>query len=92
MMFDQTEKPAPSWHLTHHARKRAAERGIPNAELLRALNQPDVTYEQSDYGPNRQMRQLGRIGVVVDRSTGAVITAVFRNRDHWIAQPVRCHA
>lgn len=91
-MFDQTHEPAPIWHLTYHARKRAAERGIADTELLKALNQPDVTYEQNDYGPNRQMRQRGGIGVVVDQSTGAIITALFRSQDYWLAQKARCHA
>lgn len=91
MMFDRTHETAPSWHLTYHARRRAAERGITYAELFGAVNQPEVTYDQSDYGPNRQMRQRGRISAVVDLSTGAVITAVFRSRDHWLAQTVRSH-
>ncbi|OOP63128.1 hypothetical protein BMF89_07520 [Arthrobacter sp. SRS-W-1-2016] len=86
MMSEQAQTPAPSWHLTHHAKRRAAERGIPDVELFRALNNPDVTYDQNDYGPNRQVRRRGRIGVVVDRSTGAVITAVFCSQAEWLDQ------
>lgn len=77
----------PSWYLTDHARKRAAERSITHAELFQVVEEPEVTYDQSDHGPNRQVRQRGQLGVVVDRSTGAVITVVFRHHDLWLKQP-----
>jgi len=80
------------WHLTSHLRSRAAERGISDAEVFEALEDPEVTYDQSKYGPNRQVRQRGRLGVVVDRSTGAVITVVFRSDALWLAQRTGCLA
>lgn len=74
----------PRWHLTRHLRQRATERGISEMEVYQALDHPEVVYEQHDYAPNRQVRQRGRLGVVVNRSTGAVITVVFRSHDAWL--------
>ena len=34
------------WRLTRHAEARAAERGFDEAELLAALEQPEVSYTQ----------------------------------------------
>lgn len=76
---------APRWHLTRHLRLRATERGISEAELYQALDYPEVVYDQDDHAPNRQVRQRGRLGVVVNRSTGAVITVVFRSHDAWLS-------
>ncbi|MGH9129358.1 MAG: DUF4258 domain-containing protein [Acidimicrobiales bacterium] len=74
----------PCWHLTQHLRLRAIERGISETEVYQALHDPEVVYNQDDYAPNRQVRQRGRVGVVVNRSTGAVITVVFRSCDAWL--------
>lgn len=76
--------PPPRWHLTEHLRRRAAERGISETEMYEALDAPEVVYDQDYYAPNRQVRQRGRLGVVVNRSTGAVITVVFRSRGAWL--------
>ncbi|HTW06428.1 MAG TPA: DUF4258 domain-containing protein [Acidimicrobiales bacterium] len=80
----QTEAP-PRWHFTRHLRVRAAERGFSEVEVYKALHEPEVVYDQDDYAPNRQVRQRGRLGVVVNRSTGAVITVVFRSPNTWRA-------
>jgi len=85
-MSEPTEMHVPSCYLTKHARERAAERGITHAELFQVIGAPDVTYDQSNYGPNRQVRQRGPLGVVVDQSTGAVITVLFRSYDQWLNQ------
>ncbi len=84
-MFQFNESQAPRWYLTSHLRRRAAERGITEDEVMRVLAEPEVTYEQETFGPNRQVCQRGRLGVVVDRSTGAVITVVFRSGQAWLA-------
>lgn len=85
-MPDHTAPPTQGWYLTHHLRARAAERGITDNDVFEVLDQPEVVYDQDSYGPNRQVRQRGNLGVVVDRSTGAVITVVFRTHDLWLAQ------
>ncbi len=87
-MFQFNASQAPRWYLTSHLRRRAAERGITEDEvmLMGVLADPEVTYEQETFGPNRQVCQRGRLGVVVDRSTGAVITVVFRSGQAWLAQ------
>jgi Domain of unknown function (DUF4258) len=76
----------PRWHFTRHLRLRATERGISEAEMYEALEQPEVVYDQDDHAPDRQVRQRGRLGVVVNRSTGAVITVLFRSHDAWLDQ------
>lgn len=75
----------PGWDLTSHARRRMLERCITIDELHAALLHPERTYTQLGYGPHRQVRQAGRIGVIVDTWTHHVITVVFRDRHAWLA-------
>lgn len=75
----------PGWDLTSHACRRMAERSITVDELHAALLHPERTYIQHGYGPHRQVRQAGRIGVIVDTWTHHVITIVFRDRHEWLA-------
>ena len=82
----QTASPQPHWHFTHHFQQRATERGITRPEVYAVLNDPEVVYDQPSYGPTRQVRQRGRLGIVVDFATGAVITVVFRSHQLWLAQ------
>jgi hypothetical protein len=82
----QTAPPQPQWHFTHHFRQRAAELGITQPEAYAVLDDPEVVYDQPGYGPTRQVRQRGRLGIVVDSATGAVITVVFRSHQLWLAQ------
>jgi hypothetical protein len=89
-MHQTSTSASPGWYLTHHLLLRAAERGISEAEILEVLDDPEVIYDQDYYAPNRQVRQRGRLGVVVDRSTGAVITVVFRTRQLWMQQLTGC--
>ena len=63
--------------------------GSPVAEIVEALDDPEVTYAQDCYAPNRQVRQRGRLGVIVDRSTRAAITVVFRHQGAVDAAPRR---
>jgi hypothetical protein len=83
-MFQPDNPSASGWYLTHHLRKRAIERGITDAEVFEVLQDPEVTYDQAGYGPSRQVRQRGLLGVVVNASTGAVITVVFRDHERWL--------
>lgn len=92
VMFQSDTTPPQPWHLTNHLRRRAAERGISEAEVMGVLYAPEVTYDQLAYGPHRQVRQGGRIGVVVDCSTGAAITVVFRSRQDWADHLAGCAA
>jgi hypothetical protein len=63
---------------------RAAERGITRAEMIAALDTPEVTYQQHTYGPHRQVRQRGRVSVVVNTETKEVITALYRFNEIWL--------
>lgn len=75
----------PGWNITSHAHRRMLERSIAVDELHTALLHPERTYNQYGYGPHRQVRQAGRIGVIVDAWTHHVITVVFRDRHEWLA-------
>jgi hypothetical protein len=71
------------WVFTHHLRQRATERGITEAAITAVLNNPQVTYTQNLYGPERQVRQRGELAVVVNRATRTVITVLFHDDAHW---------
>lgn len=76
--------PTPrAWIFTNHLRRRALERGISEAQIRAVIADPDVTYCQPTYGPNRQVRQRDDLGVVVDLATRAVITVVYRDAARW---------
>lgn len=71
------------WYLSRHALDRMSERGFSEAEVAAALTEPEIVYCQEAYGPGRQVRQYGRIGVVVDPVRRTVITVVFRSPASW---------
>jgi len=71
------------WRLTRHAETRAAEHGFDGAELLAALERPDVSYTQANHGKLRQVRQESRVAVVVDPATRVVVTVLFRSPAEW---------
>lgn len=68
------------WRLTRHAQARAAEHGFDDAELLAALERPEVSYPQTNH---RQVRQESRVAVVVDPVTRVVVTVLFRSPGEW---------
>jgi hypothetical protein len=68
------------WRLTHHAQSRAAEHGFADAELAPALERPEVSYTQTN---QRQVRQKGRLAVVVNPVTGVIVTVLFRSPAEW---------
>lgn len=82
-----SEPTAHAWIFTNHLRRRALERGISDAQIQAVLTEPDITYCQRSYGPNRQVRQRDDLGVVVDVASRAVITVVFRDPARWTNHP-----
>ena len=72
------------WTFTHHLHRRALERGVTDADIRAVLYKPEITYTQTSYGPDRQVRQRGELGVVVDVATRTVITVVFRDHGRWL--------
>jgi hypothetical protein len=71
------------WWFCGHARRRATERGITGAEMLAVLRDPQVTYTQNTYGPDRQILQRGELGLVVHPPTRTVITVIYRHPARW---------
>jgi hypothetical protein len=65
-------------------RVRAAERSISDADLTAVLHDPQITYTQTTYRPDRQVRQRGDLGLVVDLATHTVITVLFRDHERWL--------
>ncbi len=68
---------------TPHCRRRAAERGITLEQIASVLARPEVTYVQTTYGPDRQIRQRGDLAVVVNQAARTVITVLFRDQAEW---------
>ena len=70
-----------------------AEHGFAEPEIRAALDLPEVSYTQCDYGDFRQVRQQGRVAVVVNQRTHDVITVLFRSpgdrkrRDPFVEHP-----
>lgn len=82
--MDSSRTSGSDWRFTAHARRRAAERGVTESELLAVLARPQVTYSQNSHGPGRQVCQRGELGVVVHSASRAVITVVFRDPARWM--------
>lgn len=82
-MVQPSSTPATAWTFTHHLKQRAAQRGITDAAIIEVLHTPDVTYPQSAFGSDRQVRQRGELAVVVNPLTHMVITVLFRDYDRW---------
>jgi len=77
------------WRLTAHLRNTAARRGVTIRQVLDVVEKPDITYTQEDYGPGRQMRQRGRLAVVVAQDTRTVITVLLRAPHRWTGDEAR---
>lgn len=77
------------WRLTAHLRNAAARRGVTIRQVLDVVEKPDITYTQEDYGPGRQMRQRGRLAVVVAQDTCTVITVLLRAPHRWTDEEAR---
>jgi hypothetical protein len=68
---------APTYQLTHHARKQAAAKGWSTEEILRAANEPLHTYPSGRvYGQMRHVR--GDIVAIIDLGRRCVVT-VYRD-------------
>jgi hypothetical protein len=62
-------------YLSGHARQRASEMGVPLTDVLAAMLNPEVAYEQADRGPGCWVHQRGRIAVAI-RKTATEIVAL----------------
>lgn len=71
------------WHLTRHARARAAELGFALTELLEAADAPELSYDQPTRGPHQAVRIRGDVAVGVDLRTLTIVTVVLRRPDAW---------
>ncbi len=75
------------WRLTCHAQARAAEHGFDDAELLAALERPEVSYTQTGHDKLRQVRQESRVAVVVDPVMTASCTLIESSAATLILSP-----
>lgn len=67
------------WQLTLHAAERFHEMDLTSAEVLEALDHPEVTYGSDPrYSPTTRTYQAGRLAVVADPTTRSVVTILWR--------------
>jgi hypothetical protein len=77
------------WKLTSHARDACSRRGISKAEALMVAYDPEIAYDQTDYGGGRQMRQRGDLAVVTVPGLQLIITVLSRQEQDWADDEVR---
>jgi len=71
------------WHLTHHARCAADRRGYSLVDVLLTVQDPEVTYTQTNYGAGRVMAQRGRLAVAIDLPSRTIVTVLHRVNERW---------
>lgn len=71
------------WRLTKHARERARELGYTFAEVVLCADQPELTYTQTDYGPDECVHKRGDIACVVNLHSRVVVTVLLPLVDEW---------
>lgn len=69
------------WHLTQHARQRAAEFGYALVDVLLAAAMPDVAYDQPHYVG--RVHQRGHIAVAVIPERMLIKTVLKRQVERW---------
>lgn len=71
------------WRLTSHARTNCIRRGVTTAEALTTAAAPEITYDQFDHGPGRQIRQRGDLAVVTVPEEQLILTVLSRQQNPW---------
>ena len=70
-----------TWVVTHHAEIRMNEMNVDIEEVLAVLEWPSTTYPSpASYGPGRSVAVAGRLAVVHNPSSGAVITVLWNGQ------------
>ena len=72
-----------TWAFTRHARLRMEEHGFTVADVLLAVNEPEISYDQGDR-PGERIHQRGRCAVAVIVSERVIKTVLLRQTDDWI--------
>lgn len=79
-----------TWWLTAHAARAMVKRGFSRAEVMAAATRPEVTYPGSNGYPgsdHREIRQAGRVALVLDKERLEIITVLKREIERWEDQP-----
>jgi hypothetical protein len=81
------------WNLTWHARTRMSEMQLNDDEVLDALRNPELTYPSSSRFRNgADIAVRGRLAIVFDPATGAVVTVLWRGLESRDPIPQRSAA
>ncbi len=69
--------------ISGHARKRLAEHGFSEGDVLEVVLSPEQTYTccQDRYGPDRRMHQRGPLAVVIDTRLRLIVTVLPRTQE-----------
>ena len=77
--------------MTPHALARQAEHGFTDDEVYGAVAAPEQTYPGGPgHASSRRTYQRGRVAVIVDETSRAVITVLPRVRDRWEHAQAAC--
>lgn len=70
-----------TWWVTAHAARAYLKRGFTRLEVIAAAVNPEVTYPGASGYPgqdHREIRQAGRVAVVVDKERMEIVTVLKR--------------
>ncbi len=74
------------WLVSRHADAAVRSRGFAWSDVLRTVQDPEVSYEQRHECGIRHVRQRGHVAVVVSPATRTVITVLLRAPHTWTDQ------
>jgi len=70
------------WFLTIHCLQRASEMALSRSQIIKVLDEPEVTYGAGGHG-DRRISQRGDLAVVWDRQKRLAITVLYRRAEQW---------
>lgn len=73
-----------SVRMSLHALDRQAEMGVSNEEIATCIAEPEVAYTQEHGRYRGEVRQAGRIAVVVDRDR--CVTVLWRTTETYVRE------
>jgi hypothetical protein len=84
LAMDRVRETAGGVQLLEHAKRRAAELGFHETDVLACIARPETTYGgHPQYGPGRRVYRRGSCACVVDETLGVVVTVLLNIGRQW---------